>query len=340
MAKAGSIIGISPRFAIPGGEIVIECEGLKVESGGFGCFADGIKCRVIAASSERVLAAVPNEVSGSVGVQIESSGGITEPYNITIGELVSGTMHMVANPAVDPGDDSLIITRSGSRGQSIPYTLYRVEDTGYIDELPAEILNPTGIAFDPDGSLYVTNRADGELCRIERGEDVIPFASGLGIATGLAFDADGIAYVGDRTGIIYRVPEFGTIESFAYLEPSVSAYHLAFAANGNLLVSAPGLASHDSIFEIDPNGNVESYVKGFGRPQGLAFDTNGDLYAAACYKGSHGIVRISATTRAVEMFAAGNNVVGLCFTRIGEMIVATSDTVFSFDVGKFGTLLQ
>jgi len=36
---------------------------------------------------------------------------------------------------------------------------------------------------------------------------------------------------------------------------------------------------------------------------------------------------------------AGNNIVGLCFTRKGEMIVATNDSVYSIDCGIEGTLL-
>jgi len=31
--------------------------------------------------------------------------------------------------------------------------------------------------------------------------------------------------------------------------------------------------------------------------------------------------------------------VGLCFTRNGEMVVATSDAVFSLNLGIYGTLL-
>jgi hypothetical protein len=33
------------------------------------------------------------------------------------------------------------------------------------------------------------------------------------------------------------------------------------------------------------------------------------------------------------------NVVGLCFTRKGDLIAATGDSVFSLPVGVYGTLL-
>jgi hypothetical protein len=146
-------------------------------------------------------------------------------------------------------------------------------------------------------------------------------------------------YVGDRSGTIFRVPEPALTEKFATLDPSVAAYHMAFGPDGRLFVTAPGLASHDAIYAIDSKGGVEKYFRGLGRPQGLAFDTDGNLYAAACYKGKHGIVRIADGGDAAEIFVAGNNVVGLCFTRNGEMIVATGDSVYSLNVGIYGTLL-
>ena len=40
------------------------------------------------------------------------------------------------------------------------------------------------------------------------------------------------------------------------------------------------------------------------------------------------------------MFVAGMNVVGLCFTRAGEMIVATNEDVYNLPLGIYGTLLD
>jgi len=205
--------------------------------------------------------------------------------------------------------------------------------------LPVEVMNPTGIAFGPSGKMYVTNRAEGTVYRIERGEEAVVIATGLGVATGIAFNSDGELFVGDRSGTIYRVSESGNFGRLATLEPSVAAYHMAFGPDGRLYVSSPGFWSHDAIYAVGPDGAVEYYVKGLGRPQGLAFDRDGHLYAAACHRGRHGIVKIHAGSREIEHFVAGGNVVGLCFTRNGEMVVATSDAVFSLNLGIFGTLL-
>jgi sugar lactone lactonase YvrE len=341
MSSATKIKRIVPPYAIPGGEISIECEGFRAESGGsHSAFLDGQPCRIIAASSRRVLATLPaGDVNGKSSIQLESGGVESEPARLTVGRLLAEDMHIVANPAVDPKDESLIFTRSGSRGQQLSTTMFRLETDGYLDEMPVEIMNPTGIAFSNAGEMYVTNRAEGRVCAIERGEEAVVYATGLGIATGIAFGPDGVMYVGDRSGTIYRVPEPAVTEKFATLDASVAAYHMAFGPDGRLFVTAPGLASHDAVYAIDSAGAVEKYFRGLGRPQGLAFDTDGNLYVAACYRGKHGIVRLSEGAESAELVVAGNSVVGLCFTRNGEMIVATGDSVYSLNVGIYGTLL-
>jgi sugar lactone lactonase YvrE len=341
MNNAGKIRRIVPQYAIPGGEISIEGDSFRTESGAIPSVTlDGENCRITAASSRRVLTTLPYiDVNGKSSIVLESGGVETEPSRLTVGRLLAEDMHIVANPAIDPNDDSLIFTRSGSRGQQLTPSMFRLETDGYLDEMPVEIMNPTGIAFAPDGGLYVTNRAEGQVAAIERGEEAVVYATGLGIATGMAFDPAGVMYVGDRSGTIYRIPEPALAEKFATLEPSVAAYHMAFGPDGRLFVTAPGLASHDAVYAIDDAGQVTKYFRGLGRPQGLAFDTDHNLYVAACYRGKHGVVRIAEGGESAEIFVAGNGVVGLCFTRNGEMVVATNDSVYSLNVGIYGTLV-
>lgn len=343
MSKAGKVLSINPPRAIPGGEIFIECEDFQItDIENFGCFFDGQAARVVGASPNRVIAAVPTDAdfdTAEVEVHLESGGERSNSFNITVGKRIAEDLHIVANPAVDPKDDSIILTRSGSRGQQLPATLFRLEKTGFLTEIVADVLNPTGIAFDRDGQMLVTARADGEVLRVSD-DEVSSFATELGVATGIAFDKKGAMFVGDRGGTIYRVTDAGVPESFALIEPSVSAYHLAFGADEKLYVTAPGLSSFDAIYRIDRDGFDEVFYRGLGRPQGLAFDRAGNLYAAACAGGRHGIVRIEPDAETAEIFVAGLNVVGLCFTRQGELIVATNDTVYSLPVGIEGTLLD
>lgn len=341
MSDVVKINSIEPPFAIPGGEIVVNCEGFAaLMHENDGCYVAGAKCRIVAASSQRILAILPEESGeGKTLVHLESGGAISNAHEITVGQKIADGMHIVANPAVDPTDDAIILTRSGGRGQHLPATLFRLEKDGYLDELPEPILNPTGVAFDNEGQMYVTNRAQGEVYAVSRDGSATVFATRLGIATGIAFDEENRMYVGDRSGTIYRVREFSAPETFALIEPSVAAYHIAFGPDGRLYATAPGLASHDAIYAVDNKGDVTTYFRGFGRPQGLAFDKSGNLYVAACYQGRHGIVRISSYGKSCEHFVAGNNIVGLCFTRKGEMIVATGESVYSIPCDVEGSLL-
>lgn len=336
------LIGVDPPYAIPGGEIAVACEGFRVEGGSAdGCYIEGVQCRLVAASTTRLLAIVPDDIAGAnAAVHLESSGAKSNDVAIGIGRKLIDGMHIVANPAIDPSDNAIILTRSGGRGQHLPATMFRLETDGYLDELPEPILNPTGIAFDRDGQMFVSNRAQGEVYSVGRDGTSTVYASGLGIATGIAFDAENRMYVGDRTGTIYRVRDFSETETFTVMEASVAAYHLAFGLDGRLFMTAPGLSSHDAVHAIDKEGFDERYFRGFGRPQGLAFDNAGSLYVAACYTGRHGVVKISPGGSSATQFAAGNNVVGLCFTRKGEMIVATNDAVYSIDCGIQGVLLD
>jgi sugar lactone lactonase YvrE len=342
MSKAGRIISVNPPYAIPGGEVSIECEDFQIGGyDGYGCFFDGQPARIAAASSKRILAIVPETFDTTdVEIYLESGADRSEPFNIKVGKKIADDLHIVANPAVDPKNDNVILTRSGSRGQKLPVTLYRLEDDGFLTEFAADVLNPTGIAFNQNGELFITNRADGEVSRIEHDEESILFASELGIATGIAFDKNGRMFVGDRSGTIYLVEEFGKAESFAALEPSVSAFHMAFGPDGKLYVTAPKLSGFDAVYRFDTDGNEEIFYRGFGRPQGLAFDREGNLYCAACFQGRHGIARVTPDGAKGEIFVAGMNVVGLCFNRKGEMIIATNEDVYSLPLGIYGMLLD
>src|SRR5260370_28673686 len=92
-------------------------------------------------------------------------------------------------------------------------------------------------------------------------------------------------YVGDRTGTIYLVNGIGEEKAWATLEPSVSAYHLACGPDNALYVTGPTVSSFDSIMRIDQDGEASVFFRGLGRPQGLAFDREGNLYVAASWRG-------------------------------------------------------
>jgi len=89
---------------------------------------------------------------------------------------------------------------------------------------------------------------------------------------------------------------------------------------------------------IDPEGQITEFYRGLGRPQGIAFDTEGNLYVAASLAGRRGIVRITPQ-REASLVLAGNNIIGLAFTPTGTCIIATSTALFQVSWNVYGKLL-
>src|SRR6202044_1951989 len=153
---------------------------------------------------------------------------------------------------------------------------------------------------------------------------------GMGIATGLAFDKAGNLYVGDRSGTIFKIGADREIFVFATLEPSMAAYHLAFSAADELYVTGPTTSSFDRVYRINPAGEVSTFFRGLGRPQGLAFDRQGNLYVAGSHAGRRGIVRITPDSKA-EVILSGSGLVGLALLPSGRAILTTSSALFTLD---------
>src|SRR4029078_6978545 len=110
---------------------------------------------------------------------------------------------------------------------------------------------------------------------------------------------------------------------------SIAAFHLAMSPAGVLYVSAPTLASYDSVRTVDATGRIKGLNIPFGRPQGLAFDQNGILHVVEALAGSSGVYAIRPD-REPELVVAGASLVGVAFKPNGQMVVASSDSVYAF----------
>ena len=318
---------VEPAAAIAGGEVMIWGRGFASGHDGqprvkFGEAAAG----VVAASDEFVVATVPDNGAGP-SVQVETEAGESSAQ-VAIGTLIADNLHPVANPAVD-AQGNIYVTFSGRRGQKVPISLYRIDSNFGVKPLLSDLLNATGLALDSSGTLYVSSRAEGVVYQVTRDSRKASFAEGMGIATGLAFDADDNLFVGDRSGTIFKIGRDRQIFVFATLEPSVAAYHLAFGPDGQLLVAGPTTSSNDGVYRISATGQVSVFYRGLGRPQGLAFDREGNLYVAASHRGRRGIVRFTQTG-VPELVISGPNLVGLAFAppKPGGLILATNSALY------------
>lgn len=323
---------VQPEAALPGGEFTIRGSNLSGEVRPEVLFGDA-PGSIVVGSGSLVIARVPDApVYGDVTVRRD--GDTSNAYHCAIGIQVADSLHPVANPACD-SDGNIYSTFSGSRGQKSAVSVYKIDLNYDCRPFASDIVNATGLAFDTTGKLYVSSRHDGAIHQVSSTGEVTTFVEGMGIATGIAFDAAGNLYVGDRSGTIFKIGPDREVFVFATLEPSIAAYHLAFGPDAYLYVTGPTTSSFDSIQRIAPNGETELFFRGLGRPQGLAFDSGGNLYAAASHAGRRGVVRIDPDRRPTH-FLSGHNIVGLCFLPSRSLAVATSNSIYRVDVDIAG----
>lgn len=326
------IASLTPAAALPGGEVRIIGSGLKPpELGRPRVEIDAVEAPIVISSDEFVIARVP-EGARSGGVTVAMNGTRSNAAELKVAVTIAENVHPVANPALD-AEGNIYVTFSGSRGQKVPVSIYRIDVSYNVKPFLSEMMNATGIAFDREAQMYVSSRLDGTVYRVAPNGTMSVYAEGMGVATGIAFDGEQNLYVGDRSGTIFKIARDRQIFVFATLEPSVSAYHLAFGPDGHLYVTGPTTSSFDSLYRVDPHGDVTIFYRGLGRPQGLAFDVSGNLYVAASLAGRRGIVRITPRAEA-QLVVAGHGLVGLAFAPGRAAILATNTAVhhLSWDV--------
>lgn len=325
------IEAIDPSAALPGGEVRIVGRALKpplLERPEVS-FA-GVRGSIVISSEDYLIARVPYGTH-SGDVIVHSNGQSSNSREVKVAQPLAENLHPVANPAIDL-EGNIYVTYSGARGQKVPVSIYKIDTNYTVKPFLSDLMNATGMAFDGEGQLYVSSRYDGTVYRVAPNGSMTTYAEGMGVATGIAFDREGSLYVGDRSGTIWRIAPDRQIFVFATLEPSVAAYHLAFAPDGTLYVTGPTTSSFDAVYSVDKHGTVEVFYRGLGRPQGIAFDAQSNLFVAASLAGRRGVVRITPDQNA-SLAIAGHNIVGLAFTRTGGAVLATTNSVFHLTWG-------
>ena len=320
------VAAIHPPCAIEGGRITIEGAGFPVG-------APSLPDVRVGSASARLVYASPTALSAIVPAGLDAG-----PAPVTVAGVSSATarveiaapfatgLHQVDNPIFDR-EGNLYVTFSGTRGQQVPVSIFRVRPDGTREPFSSGIVNPTSMAIDAQERLYVSSRFEGAVYRVMPDGTTEIFANDLGVACGLAFSSDGSLFVGDRSGTIFRIDRGGHAQPFASLPGSIAAFHLAFGPDEALYVAGPTLSSRDAIYRIDRSGAITKRFEGFGRPQGLAFDAHGVLFAIEALAGVSGLYRMREDA-APELVLAGPGLVGVAFDPHGGLVVCSNDTAY------------
>ena len=176
---------------------------------------------------------------------------------------------------------------------------------GFIPNVAGVACNPSGIALDELGNLYIADGGAAATVWKLRPSASTPqvataFATGVPGTNGLAFDRDGNLWTGDATtgnGRVWRIAPAGGV-----CEPTFSGCVEAFRIQpmANVLPAAPsGVANVGRDARTLPPGTINAARQASNMlgsqplvANGLAFDDDGDLYVADTARGAVWKVRL------------------------------------------------
>jgi len=320
------IKNVRPAAAIEGGRITIEGTGFDPEEvTSLKIAFNGLEARPLFVSKNRIVTVVPDQANrGPLTVTLNQR--TSNPFEFTLGRKIAENVQPVDSPVFDTRGN-LYTTFSGKRGETVPVSVFKVDPEGLMSPFLSNIPNATSLAFDARENLFISSRFEGTIYKATPKADVTIFARDLGAPTGLVFDAEGLLYVGDRSGRILRITADGQVSTFAELPESMIAFHLSFDREGNLLVANPGMSSHNSILLVDKYGKLIPLYGGFGRPQGLTVDTEGNIYVCEAKAGESAVFRITPSGE-VAPYLSGPVMVGVALDRNGNIAVATQEAIY------------
>ena len=185
---APRIDDVIPPAALPGGEVEVIGANLGPVSGASPTIlVDGSPAHILLSRPTRLVFKVP-DLAGTGMLEVRTGSSTSNAAPLRVARQLNDGLHPVTSPAVSRSG-MIYATISGPRGKQTPVSVVRVSPDGRGTPFVTGILNATGLAFNPDGDLFVTSRAEGTVYRVDPAGEFTVYAEGMGVATGAAFDA-------------------------------------------------------------------------------------------------------------------------------------------------------
>lgn len=304
----------------------------------------------------------PADVFASVSISVSTYAGSD---NYLDGNGTATRFNQPKGIAADGAGNVYVADATNNRIRKIDasgnVTTIAGSKSGYLDGTgtAAQFNNPSGIAVDVFGNLYVADTGNNRIRKISSTGSVTTIAGGYltgssdGNATnatfnnpsGIAVDGAGNLYVADTLNSrIRKIDSSGNVTTIAGGTPGFTdgngtssqfntPYGITIDQTGYIYVAD---TYNNAIREIDPLGNVNT-VSSVHSPYGVKIDSLGDLYVADT--GYHQIIKIdgNGTTTIVAGSTSGyvdGNASGAKFSLPKDLAIDGAGNVFVADTAN------
>ena len=313
---------------------------------------------------------IANNTASTVSVMPAASGtifGVSVTAN-TLTTIVSG-LSAPSGLVFDSAGDLFISNVGGNSVSVMPIasgTIFGVSVTAntLASVVSSGLSGPEGLAFNISGDLFIANNSTNKVSAIApSGGSIFGVAvaantlasivtTGLSAPEGLAFDAGGDLFISNSTAnnISAMPAASGTIFGVSVTANSPATIAsglngpgaLAIDSAGNLYVTNETGNSVDvmpvtsgTIFGVPVTAGILATIvsSGLGQPDGLAFDSAGDLFIANFTANTVSVVPaasgtifgVSVTANVLSVIASGlSGPAGLSFNSAGDLFIANS----------------